>query len=135
MLKFIKVLLKGILELLTMSSSGLTRGSLYGILNFLWWDPPKGLGDDKKRKSGDDKPCVIVRLDRTISSQRILNLFVMRSPSQAGGWHRAVKSGDEKKRKSGDEKKRKSGDNTGFEILGSSPRMTQNGQAGQWHKA
>ena len=42
-----------ILEFPTMSSSGLTRGSLYGILEFFVMRSPDQVGDDKKHKSGN----------------------------------------------------------------------------------
>ena len=34
-----------------MSSSDLIRGSLYGILNYLWWDPPIKSGDDTRLRN------------------------------------------------------------------------------------
>ena len=43
----------GILEFPTMLSSGLTRGSLYGILEFFVMRSSNQVGDDRKRKAGN----------------------------------------------------------------------------------
>ena len=105
-----------------MPSPSLTEGSLYGILDYLWWDPPIKSGDDTRLRNSIFLGILDFYFYYSRNS-RILDLgileflnsllchppaplwisiwnsrlFAMGSPYQVGGWHRTCKADNDTK--------------------------------------